>query len=276
MPANAKTHEENRLKVCVVCFTKGSRVVKVTGKNFRRIKEYFLENYDPTEDVRLPAGICARCEKLLLRIEKGESTVESLPQPYDFSKVAPVVARTRADPSRLCACELCLVARSNPFTLGVGKGYSALVKPQRGRPNEPKPSTSASSEDVLPSPGPMVICKRCWQPIGRGIQHPNPCTVKDAQQNLVANLKLVPQAAEIATSDVLRQKFETSDGSSIKIRTRGKDLKIKRPLKSVSKALFSTRSVSSDEVNRFQSTLGLSLKQTEKALVFFRSWKGRD
>ncbi|KAK6182030.1 hypothetical protein SNE40_009798 [Patella caerulea] len=77
-------------------------------------------------------------------------------------------------------------------------------------------------------------------------------------------------------SDVLRQKFETSDGSSIKICTRGKDLKIKRPLKSVSKALFSTRSVSSDEVDRFQSTLGLSLKQTEKALVFFRSWKGRD
>jgi hypothetical protein len=62
MPNTSKTHNENRSKVCLLCFQKGSTMRSAESpENLTRIQEYFFENYDPS-DLKLPNGICSCCK----------------------------------------------------------------------------------------------------------------------------------------------------------------------------------------------------------------------
>ena len=103
-----KTHSENRSKVCLVCFQKGSpKAMQNAGAaaNLKRIKEFFLENYDPT-DLKMPNGLCVCCVNKLLKKDKRkiwekenkEATQPppetkkpppdpTLPDPVDFQKL---------------------------------------------------------------------------------------------------------------------------------------------------------------------------------------------
>ena len=122
------------------------------------------------------------------------------------------------------------------------------------------------------------MCQRCWQPIGWGIAHPNPCTVQNARENLQIVIGQVPRAAEIIASDVIKTKFVTFEGggSNAILATRGGDLIVTKSVNfKKSSAYYCSNPVSAIEIIRFQSTLGLSSKQTHKATTFFRTWADR-
>ena len=82
-------HQENRQKICCVCFSKQKSViiVKEHGELFNRIKEKVHPNLN-FEDERYPTGLCQRCKKILFLIELGKKTDADLPQNlFDHTKI---------------------------------------------------------------------------------------------------------------------------------------------------------------------------------------------
>ncbi|KAK6171886.1 hypothetical protein SNE40_018309 [Patella caerulea] len=107
MPREAFTHQECRLKVCLVCFQKGAGMKAVGPVLLGRKRQFYIENYDQSV-IQLPGAICGRCRNLLLKVERGEKALEDLPEPYDFSKIL-----LTAITSPTCKCVLCEIAREN-------------------------------------------------------------------------------------------------------------------------------------------------------------------
>ena len=86
------THDENRSKVCLICFQKDTTMRSTESpQNLPRIKEFFMKNYDPS-DLKLPKGLCQCCRKKLENLEKkkiGKDKEKPLPEvvlpdPVDF------------------------------------------------------------------------------------------------------------------------------------------------------------------------------------------------
>ena len=74
MPTTALTHDQNRSKVCAVCYcrsgNKASR--EVSEKQEKLIKDLVCLEFSRT-DSRFPSGICMFCVFSLLDIEKGKN-----------------------------------------------------------------------------------------------------------------------------------------------------------------------------------------------------------
>ncbi len=110
---NAKTHAQNPACVCLVCFQKGSDVRKLTELNINRVREFVLEDFDPSNP-KLPSGLCARCRKLLEKVDKKEIGVEAIPDWIDFTKLRfPIITRSSGvysiEELVHCNCSICLI-----------------------------------------------------------------------------------------------------------------------------------------------------------------------
>ena len=98
MPKEGSTHGQNRSKVCLLCFQKGSTMFPITGLTLQRIKSHFLANFEPS-DQKMPISICGRCRNMLNAVEhsdeKKRMKVEQLPEVIDFSQLDfPVITRS--------------------------------------------------------------------------------------------------------------------------------------------------------------------------------------
>lgn len=156
------SHDENRLKICAVCFGKSKyNITKVVEE---RIIMYFHEDF-VLSDPRYPAGICAKCRNDLLNISCGKKTVAILPELYDCDQISPVLTSTRANPIPLCDCKLCDIARRS--------GNLTLLLRKKGRP---------STKEKAPSV-PITICSECKSEYGRGIAHK--CNTKTLRHNMM-------------------------------------------------------------------------------------------
>ena len=124
-PKYAKSHDENRAKVCLICFQKHPPKSMRSAESpvqLKRIKEYFLENYCPS-DLKMPSGLCCNCKKILhLKEAKklGDEKISevSIPDPVDFSKLhfPPTITRSRGGDLVNCDCDICLIAIENVGT----------------------------------------------------------------------------------------------------------------------------------------------------------------
>ena len=149
----ANTHDENRFKVCIICMEKGD--CKISDVVKQRIHAYFIENYD-VNDQCCPAAICARCRAHLLDIESGKKDPSVLPTPYDFSQITPFVRPTRANPSPVCECCICLTARRR-----------SVPSRRKGRPSTETPKSSFSNVEHRVA----KLCLNCKSPVRRGWYH---------------------------------------------------------------------------------------------------------
>ena len=91
----ALTHAQNRSKVCLVCFQKGTTMRSAESpQNINNIQEFFMENYNPL-DLKMPSGLCMCCLNKLRKMEikklgkdKERPLPEvKLPDPIDFAKL---------------------------------------------------------------------------------------------------------------------------------------------------------------------------------------------
>ncbi|KAK6185327.1 hypothetical protein SNE40_007585 [Patella caerulea] len=142
-------------------------MIEIVGEKILcQVRKFYIENVVPS-DSRLRCAFCERCRTLLLKVDKGEQSLDTLPDPFNFSKVSLQSPSTRANPSPVCTCVMCDIARETPISLGQG-----FKQPQfpRGRPSHPRREGTCS----LASPRPITVCKRCFQPVGKGINHPKP------------------------------------------------------------------------------------------------------
>ncbi|PAA49210.1 hypothetical protein BOX15_Mlig018049g5 [Macrostomum lignano] len=260
---HALSHEENRLKICLLCYKKGSSMQRIGNASLKRIQAHFLPNYN-ANDEQLPAALCARCNKLLADVDKGIKAPNVLPNSSEVVKVSPTKI-TRQSSS--CACKICETARFNP----IGKGLGTW-KPEPhslGRP------ACSDPDHGLPPAQPVVICQRCHSMVGRGLPHY--CTQTQRRENLFSKLSLDRRGAEIHASDVIKAKAaSTGSNSRFQLATRGRDLTVcvgQRAGSSTS--MRGGCAVPAEEFSRFQQTLCLSGRQTKLAAQFFRAWKGR-
>ena len=113
-----KSHDENRGKVCLICFPKKPKnrpqLRKIGGVVLERVKKYFLPDYDP-ENQLYPTGICSNCRNTLHLISQGKADATLLPKPANFPEL-PTPTKTRQGP---CACKMCNLTEENVVNLGL-------------------------------------------------------------------------------------------------------------------------------------------------------------
>ncbi len=238
-PTRAASHADNRQKVCLVCFAKGSSLKLIGATTLNRIQQYFMPDYD-LEDERFPTALCARCRTLLFDVEAGTRSPDALPNAFDFSSIR-VTCLTRSTP--LCECELCDIARANPVMRGTG---SRRVQPHpRGRPR------SGTAQD-LPSPQPVTICQRYHSKVGKGIAHV--CTLTQRRANLSIAFSRDGRGSELHASDLISAKCQESASSSVQLATRGpRSLSVTCATSQANNscAAFAAQPVSAAEFSRF-------------------------
>ena len=271
-----RTHNENRSLVCLICFKKGSSMKKSVGVALSRVKKYFKEDFDPSNQ-ELPSSICARCRKSLINVEKGKPA--DLDDPIDFLRLRfPVLTRKFGGINDLgnlknCPCSICIIARHNPGQKD--NKFGGRTK------QEPYPLGRPSIENIqrLPFPKPIKICKRCRIVIGKGLPHPQPCTLSDRRASLENIFEADSTGLEIAASAIIRQKVSESSMniSTIKLATRGHSMTLSKPGSSsrTKKALFQDIPIPASEISHLKTVCKFSHHQAEQTVKFVRTWKGR-
>ena len=267
----AKTHNEMRAIVCLVCSLKGSSPRKITGKNLERVTTYYLTNYNP-EDVNFPSHICDRCRKLLENIEKGKNKIEDLPEPIDMTQVKLPSPRMETRTSsvqnkKLCDCYICEIGRVN------ARGVGPTVPHKMGRPPTEGP-------DRLPARMPITRCERCKGIMKKGVSHPENCGITEFRENVREMIKSDPKLAEMIASDLIKEKAATQPNSpTFSLSTAGpsRQLTVANPyLRSAKRALFPNSPVPASEVMKLKTDGGFTTNQMELFAKTTRSWKGRD
>lgn len=120
----AGTHNENRSKVCLLCFGRSKVMSLVQGK----LKSYVekMYEYDPCDE-RLPNAVCTTCKrKLYIVKDDTENTVKL----SIFSDLEPLKnIKTRLSSKALCNCYVCqLVRYSVPTNILLSESKSSTSK----------------------------------------------------------------------------------------------------------------------------------------------------
>ena len=195
-----------------------------------KIQKFYIENFDPGNP-KMPCAVCSQCINTLRR------NPEKLPDPSDYSQLEfPSRAQLRElkisnlDEMTGCTCSLCIIGRQSGAQFSPTK--SPVHKIARGRP--------AYLPQTLPLRRPVTICARCEQVLGKGIPHPQNCSIQDLRENRQAKQEQDPVGYEKSAAKLIKKKIGESSGDSIQLtNTAGKPLTLPKPDKaSVTKALF--------------------------------------
>ena len=265
------SHAQNRAKVCLLCFEKGSSMTVISGLVLNRGKNHFLTNYNPN-DQKFPNGICTRCRNLLTNVDRPSDDakrVESsaLPDVVDFPKLQfPVITRSSGSLSLgelvNCTCDICKIATENAVTApdrfaGPGQGRAH----EAGRP--PIPTVSR-----LPDRKPVTICQRCAQVVGRGIPHDPNCSITNRRENVHAMLMVDPRGREIEAANLIKEKLKLNEaaGTSSPIvplaTNSGKSYNVQpQPKANTSKALYHGKPIPEAEWQKVSLAAVLTGKQ---------------
>ena len=120
MPHKALTHDENRAKVCAVCYCKsGSKATrKVSDQHEAAIKDLVFEGYNKN-DSKFPSGLCDTCHFSLLdnvagySLKNKKSPPRLLILPDTETYEIQLQRVTRGNSASSCQCIICDVARLN-------------------------------------------------------------------------------------------------------------------------------------------------------------------
>ena len=209
MPHHKLTHEENRVKVCAVCYCKsGSKATRrVSDREVVAIKELVSEGFNISDD-KFPTGLCDTCHFSLADNVVGQSHQNKKgpprllkildPETYDIQ----LQRVTRGNPTSSCLCNICSLARMN------GVQWKKFIS-----------DCKKESKDTLGSP--LIkfnkLCSKCLAPIYRGSNHS-----EDRCQSKRVSLQNITQAVtnsnsnlNLVASKILRDKiYETGSKSS--------------------------------------------------------------
>ena len=273
MPKEKRNHDANRHFVCLLCFEKSKTIFPITGITLQRVKKYWMENYDEA-DPRLPAAVCAKHHKMLACVETGQrgATIDSLPDPLDYSKMAfPIMTRGAVnDPNADCKCTICRVAQENCGTVGNKFASGSYA----GRPSEGGPQLPPG----LRSPKPITVWQCCLTP--KGQPHPIPCNITTKRANLQALYEQDPRGKEQLAVSVYKEKAAAAtatSSSSVGLASGSREYKLPlppTPQSRTSKALFKDKPVPVEELKRFQTSMSFSGQQMKDVMAAQRTWFG--
>ena len=231
------------------------------SNNLDAIRKYFAKNYSP-EDRKKARGLCSRCRNKFLQIQRDDADPKKtadpsiLDDPIDWdSMYFPTITRssgvTDLDDLKNCNCDICLVAREHAGVVGNSsgtgqkkgrkspfpKGFPAHKSVLEGRPPYKEP--------VQIPQKPVTLCDVCFQIVGRGINHPQPCSKSSTtrSENLMAFVEKFDgqkSAEKLATSTIKKKEASAEKGAtSIKLLSNNnKEIKVPLTRAKVKRALF--------------------------------------
>ncbi|CAH0555135.1 unnamed protein product [Brassicogethes aeneus] len=244
----ARTHEENRLQVCLFCFGKTKTMFFIKEGLKLLVKKHF-EYKD--EDDRLPAVLCSSCKRDLYRI--NEKTIR-LPK---FSELKRIRRCTRSTSNSVCDCYICDLARK-PASGNFAKGN---ILPKRiGILADTTNVQLAEKEKIRCIES---RCSYCCSIIGKGLSHK--CNLTTRLENLTEYILSVgSKNADQVVSSLLKRKFNEKEIKSTPsislVQPRGKHLQVtlnQRINDNVKKQFLSA-----DDFLKLQTSLNLSQKKT--------------
>ena len=273
---NRMTHGQCREMICSVChekpIPKGSNRI-VNEENYAsRIRDFVNRDYN-SNDRHCAKGLCAPCRNKLLEAEKNKALpfekrkpeIE-FPDPLDYSQMNfPFLTRslgvTDLDDLVDCECFYCVGARDH-----VGIAGTSYVGHHVGKfPNLKR----------VPVSKPYNVCRNCWQVVGRGIRHPQPCSSSSSIRsgNAEGILNTDQKAKEKVASSTIREKqAEAPKGATSVALATGGNKEMKVPLPSSSK---NSVQMQVQDVQNMMGDANLSLNQTNTVQKHIRQAFGR-
>jgi hypothetical protein len=195
-----KSHEENRKRVCLLCFGKKRIMRQINTCQVSIIEKYFINNYK-IDDVSLPCALCLTCQKVLSEYGRGISNrkIELL----DYSKKN-TFPRSMTRHNEDCQCDICKIGRSNAVCRNIPK------RKKVGRP---------SFFGILKNKEKFRLCGQCCSKIGRRKQHVCKETVRNNNLVKMATECASSKSTEKIVSGLLKNQ-ESSSSQSIYLSTR--------------------------------------------------------
>ena len=280
--SNAK-HIANRKKVCIGCGCKclpNTRHIKndnIDPKVIHLVKTYLKPDYD-TNDLRYPVGICLKCRLVLQKKDKNQEVI--LPKMPNFEDII-LPKSTRANDTPTCYCFICLTGSNKGKQSKGGRGFEK----EEVKITNTNGKYASNSNNKLDSPittptkekrSSLTLCSKCNQSIGKGIKHPENCSVASASKNIASHiLENMPekQQEQVATAIIHNKAEEISTSKqnvNITLATKGKQTRICLNPKVYKPAYFSEQSL-----NDLQSYIGVSNSSMKKIMHYIRVHQGR-
>lgn len=220
-----RSHEENRRKVCLLCFRKATTSKPIHETLKPAIAEHFIPQYSE-HDTIYPKVLCLSCYAVIYRCLKGQIPRDF--HVYDYTKLQPLKTRSTSDHN---TCKLCQVARETIF------------------PKRPKKISKPRKVSVK-------ICKKCLFATAPGKAHK--CSRQTKLQNIS---KLAEDCHDQFAAKIIRKKLFTGDGSLSFSNERGKRTRLQIVKSGSEKHGGSIKEYSHDEMLAIKADLNLSMKK---------------
>ena len=237
-------HDENRGKVCSVCYLKADRLLNSEQEVL--VKLHIDPGYDSNHQ-GLPKGICMKCRCILAKENVSYKQTEKQKELATAAKVKWL----RSKEGETCSCYICKVAMS------FGGSYKALI-------NEILMKKKVSTDKNR-------ACTKCFTILYSGCSHV--CTKTQMKKNIKGKIDMTTKE-EIA-NEVIKVKLDESPKDNgviaMKLRTGG------RPsMFSVKRGRIQKRVLKKSTVMQSKVSAGLSDNQVKKLLQEYRQDLGQD
>ena len=244
MPNSAKSHDQNRQTLCLLCLGKSKDMRPINSKHREIINEHIVQ-YD-VEDNRLPNALCSTCRVVVL--DYGRGNFKRRLDVADLSVMAGAPPSTRSNST--CPCTLCDLASAS-----INPSSTLSTKIRRGRPSLSELPENVKHRATVST----SLCSKCLSTVAKGIEHK--CCETSRQKNIQRLIDNSHQnTKEQVASRVIKDKMESPKMStSVRLSSGG------RPLEVVGTAAIQSTSpqlISAHGMSMMQVDLNLSTNKT--------------
>lgn len=113
---HARTHDENRLTICLLCFGRTKEMFAIKGQ-LKKYVEKFYPNY--SDDNSIPGALCSTCQRDIYRAKNDMKELKKFPDLSQF-----YARNTSSQNDSKCSCHLCELSR---------KFQSVYFPPKKGK-----------------------------------------------------------------------------------------------------------------------------------------------
>lgn len=239
---HARTHEENRDVICLLCLRKKDKMWDIVGPLITEVKNAVNINLN---DIRYPSAVCSSCKIIIYKFNKQNSEETTLAVP-DYSGFLELPCVTRSKNKILCDCKLCEIARRTPGNLCLGNSAKRKVIKKK--------------------------CKKCRGPLDKNKICTSPKCIPILTE-LIANTFCTKEKEKLASSmlkDIVHVAEHSNNKGQLRLsQRRGKKLPVSVNSNNVDKS-SRKETVAAIDILKISTDLGLSTRKTHSLTAALR------
>lgn len=241
---HARTHEENRGVICLLCLRKKDKMWDIVGPLKIEVKNAVNINLD---DIRYPSAVCSSCKIIIYKFNKQNSEETTLGLP-DYSGFLELPCVTRSKNKILCDCKLCEIARRAPDNLCLGNSRKRKVIKKK--------------------------CKKCSRgPLDKNKICTSPKCIRPILTELISKKFSTKEKEKLASSmlkDILHVPEHSNNEGQLRLsQRRGKKLPVSVNSNNVDKS-SRKETVAAIDILKISTDLGLSTRKTHSLTAALR------